>query len=787
MLAGNIVQDPRLNFIYCYADSLPSEAGITINQSQSPKTSLRYSSSNNWSPSLLSPYQGLIGFSYDPNTFVFGDTFTVTSNTGNMPVSAYASATSSLLLYLDASSQQSYPGSGTNWKDLSRNGPRNCTLTNGPTFTSANNGAIVFDGVDDYVACGNLGSFPSQGSISFWMYSTAVENYRNPFSTAYLNGNACIRFEQYTTASPYGGFNVVIGNDQGTYAGYSYSPSAVLSANTWYNIALAWNTSSSSLSGYMDGILKFTTNNHTYWPTTLPSVTLGSGFDSGRYFKGSIAGVQMWNRAITAPEMFQNYSFQKDELGLGGQVITDSLISYLNVSDSKSYPGSGSTITDLSNNGNSATISGSPTFSNGVLTFNGVDQFAYLSNPGFFDISGNSNYADIGYAWSVSIWFKFPVTPTTVRNSTNNGGNCSWCMIGRGGGIGGAETLALFVSSNDGSTSAGTLNPYFLVAGIRGAKTKISPGSVNNNTWYFVTLTWNGTAGRAYLNGEDRGPLNIGGAGIQTGVYFNVGSTASAPSAHGFEGSIGQVYTYNRAINFLEHLKNFYSGAIQYNWYISELITNGLVLSLDASYYLSYPGSGTTWTDTSGNNNTGTLTNGPTFDITNGGSIVFDGVDDYVNIPYNASTISFSNNNATICVWYKAATTGDAAGALVTQRSQSGSGFQTYCLSNKFYADGGGTAGIYSVSSITIGTIGFACAVYDKTNSLLKLYINGNFDSQISYPGNIQDTYPIRLANGAFGDGPFPGNIYSVLVYNRALSTSEIAKNFNATKTRFGL
>ena len=60
------------------------------------------------------------------------------------------------------------------------------------------------------------------------------------------------------------------------------------------------------------------------------------------------------------------------------------------------------------------------------------------------------------------------------------------------------------------------------------------------------------------------------------------------------------------------------------------LVMNGLVLALDAANPKSYPGSGTTWTDLSGRGNTGTLTNGPTYSSANGGSLVFDGTNDYV-------------------------------------------------------------------------------------------------------------------------------------------------------------
>ena len=90
-----------------------------------------------------------------------------------------------LVLCLDAANPKSYPGSGTTWTDLSGNG-NNGTLVNGVGYSSDNLGSLVFDGANDYVNAGNLGSFYSQGTISYWMNSSAVENFRNPLSTHYL-------------------------------------------------------------------------------------------------------------------------------------------------------------------------------------------------------------------------------------------------------------------------------------------------------------------------------------------------------------------------------------------------------------------------------------------------------------------------------------------------------------------------------------------------------------------------------------------------------------------------
>ena len=220
-----------------------------------------------------------------------------------------------LRLSLDAADKNSYKGSGTTWFDVSGYG-YNGTLTNGPTFSNANGGSIVFDGVNDYVNCGNLGSFPTQGTLSYWMLSTAVENYRNPISTNYLAFNACIRFEQYTTSSPYGGFSAVIGNDAGAYNGFSYSPSTVLTANVWYNIVLTWNTITNQVSGYMNSVNMFSNSSNTYWPSTIPAMTLGSGFDSGRYFKGNISSFQFYNKRLTDAEVLQNYNAVRSRFGL---------------------------------------------------------------------------------------------------------------------------------------------------------------------------------------------------------------------------------------------------------------------------------------------------------------------------------------------------------------------------------------------------------------------------------------------------------------------------------------
>ena len=122
------------------------------------------------------------------------------------------------------------------------------TLLGGPLWTSAGKvgGALAFDGVNDYVNVGNLGAFPSSGTISFWMKSGGFDNYSNPFGTDVAGINAGIRFEEV----PSGDLVVVIaytGSQDLHYFGGS------LVANKWYQIVLTWNSAMNTVSGYVDG------------------------------------------------------------------------------------------------------------------------------------------------------------------------------------------------------------------------------------------------------------------------------------------------------------------------------------------------------------------------------------------------------------------------------------------------------------------------------------------------------------------------------------------------------
>lgn len=229
------------------------------------------------------------------------------------------------------------------------------------------------------------------------------------------------------------------------------------------------------------------------------------------------------------------------------------------------------------------------------------------------------------------------------------------------------------------------------------------------------------------------------------------------------------------------------------------IVTDGLVLSLDAGNVKSYQSGSTTWFDKSGNNYNGTLINGPIFDSTNGGSIAFDGVDEYVQITSSLSTFAFIQNTGifTISAWVKLADLAGGARYFLGNNRNSGtekgfnigysgaSGRLRYALTDGTVSILVVNAGDYFLDSSWI----FSTLVGNGTNSIL--YKNGIQFSVSSNFGTLSTGDSTRaLAIGKANDIStleWQGNVSQVQIYNRALTAQEVLQNYNATKGRFNL
>ena len=214
--------------------------------------------------------------------------------------------------------------------------------------------------------------------------------------------------------------------------------------------------------------------------------------------------------------------------------------------------------------------------------------------------------------------------------------------------------------------------------------------------------------------------------------------------------------------------------------YSPKIVSDGLVLCLDAANPKSYIGSGTTWNDLSGNSNNGTLTNGPAFNSENGGSIVFDGTNDYVNLPY---LLLSASQDFTINIWIKANSHGAGtifcnypAGNLQLVYGTSNMGM--WLNNNSTYLDSPATEFTTNPVFFTAQRIG---------GNETRVYLNAILKKTGASTSTIGSVSNFRMGTNTNGSEVYNGNIAQVSIYNRALSTSEVLQNFNATKARFGL
>ena len=234
--------------------------------------------------------------------------------------------TSGLILHLDAANTSSYSGSGTTWTDLSNNS-NNGTLTNEPTFSTDNGGAIVFDGTNDFVTLGtqiNSDITTTDVTISFWAYidSTAADEVFVSMET--LNTNIPLII-WYDTSSTYevqntgsgdvggGSTNVITTavTDASSEKRFTTSNNA-LSANTWYNIAVVLDVTNNEFYTYINGVeeAKWTSNNTSGGiKSTTNDFRIGGG---SPYLDGRISQFLVYTKALTAAEVLQNYNALKE-------------------------------------------------------------------------------------------------------------------------------------------------------------------------------------------------------------------------------------------------------------------------------------------------------------------------------------------------------------------------------------------------------------------------------------------------------------------------------------------
>jgi hypothetical protein len=427
-------------------------------------------------------------------------------------------------------------------------------------------------------------------------------------------------------------------------------------------------------------------------------------------------------------------------------IVTSGLVMNLDAGNTSSYSGSGTTWTDLSGNSNTGTLTNGPTYNSansGSIVFDGSND--YINLP--------ANSVNTNASLTLSFWIRtssFATANTILSGLTNTG----HLQIRFGTSITFVQSFIAELGGFAGFTPA--LNTIYNIT------ITLTKGSPNDTCSLYV----NGS----FVSNHSYSTRTFTISQPVLGANFNV--------TEAFNGNMYNFMSYNRVLSGEEILQNY--NALSERYYV----TSGLVMYLDAAKTTSYPGSGTTWTDLSGNSNTGTLTNGPTYSSANSGSIVFDGTDDKVDCG-NASSLQITQG--TISTWINANSGNSNYNGIITKQLA----WSLFVKDNILISyDWGNVA--ERTTGITVGNgtwnhiaMTFTETVGTPTNNAI-IYVNGSPVLTTTVRHSAQSA-PVQIGDGNNTSQNFGGNVSQTLIYNRALSASEVAQNYNAFKGRYSI
>jgi len=458
----------------------------------------------------------------------------------------------------------------------------------------------------------------------------------------------------------------------------------------------------------------------------------------------SVARSQGASASVTTAAGALNYFASQSDMMVVNKnynnIVTSGLVLNVDASFVASYPVSGTSWYDLSGSGNTGTLVNGPTFNtNGWINFDGGDDRVTL-----------------GYS------------PTLVNTSITQEAwvNATSFINGWHGIISNMPAWGTGFSLQIGTTQR-------IAAMVSGAYLTTS-WTPKTNTWYHIVATHRSSdaLNSLYVNGvlENTSTRSIS---YTTSAVTTIGVFYTINSLH-FLGNMTNVRSYNRALSQSEVLQNYYGGPI---------VTSGLTFAVDAGNLVSFQnGSGSTFSLVG--SYTGTLQNGVSYTTGGGGSWVFDGSDDRIDLQQDAI---LNSTSVTVCAWVNLNSDGTRHIVLANWSGyalevNSNASVVMYTLSSGSQV--GATTG---ANAIIWGKWSFIVGVYDNNLSQISTYVDGILQATRPSTTSIQYNVSVRSISATqFGGGAVNGQVTFVYQYNRALSTSEVVQNFNAQKRRFG-
>ena len=419
-----------------------------------------------------------------------------------------------LVLYLDATNTRSYSGTGSSWYDLSVYG-NNSTLISSPTFINNKYGQLAFNGSTQYATVPHTSTLwnGQTFTLSVWAKKTGTGNagvsaIMISKDTNYLehsyNGKTMASFRNSANAQ-----FLLYGNTSASY-------------NEWRHYAVTYDGTMGVL--YENGAATGSTTLAITVSSTSNPLNIGRWDGTSYNLNGCIAGAMVYNRALNADEILQNYNSTKYKYILKENIITDGLLLHYDMSNYQSAPFTGASLTDLSGIGNTGTLVNGPTYSSvagGSLSFDGTND--HLTST-----------LDLRRDFTLSCW--------VYQNSTE------FAFFGLGDP---ATNAALHIVNTNG----------YLRFGMYYNDTDTSGVSFSTNTWYNYVFTYMHTSPytkKIYRNGQQLNTVNAGVNQFTGTGTFRIGALwSTAASSHYANGLISQVLVYGKVLSEQEILQNY--------------------------------------------------------------------------------------------------------------------------------------------------------------------------------------------------------------------------------------
>jgi len=677
-------------------------------------------------------------------------------------VSGVNTVTDGLIFYVDPTNTNTYSGVGTTAYNLIPGGINNFSLNNGLSYDLDKSGSFYFDGSNDYVGLGSTTIFNSTAfTVSFWIKPTT-------YSGTYCSG--AVSNGQYTlfgTTSSYQGYSstfsgaIQFGSSNNCIATVNQSN---FSINKWYHYVAVYDSAgignSNKFKIYIDGVIKSLT-----FDATMPSspyaagqearIGWGPGAPAYPYYNGNIGLAQIHSRALSSTEILQNYNATKARFNTTENIVTDNLILYVDAGKASSYPGTGTSVYDLSSTGNIGTLTNGPTFSStsgGILVFDGTNDYLRMPYKSVYNRTNGS------FAIEAYLFFKSAITDERMIMEYDNWGAAGVYQLT-------FATTNMFRINFTQAWAASTQLDYTIPV-LPLNKWMHVVGQFDNNT----------NTSRLYLDGV----LTT----QRTDVTQEIGSSVNdlficCRNGTGLflSANLGYIKLYDKALTTTEVLQNYNATKARYI-NILPPVNDSLVLNLDAGNRASYAGTGTTWFDLSGRGNNFNLLNGVVFAGSGSSTYMsFDGTNDRVVFPGGVNL----GTSHTVSIMIKPNDAG-ANSVVFGDIGFNNTGYAFYVNGNTLYYAAGNTFNSISFTNstnwmyLTVVRNGTSLTFYKNESSLGTATLSLDSLLKLSSLGSYYQ-----------GEFPYSGAISIATCYTRALSATEVLQNFNSVRSRYNI